>query len=186
VDYEDYLSSPPNLVLSNRLKTIAWVVTAVVLVTVGGMRQIKLPLPDGVSLAFLPAVHAVLNSLVALLLVVALVLVKRRNIAGHRRATSAAMACSVLFLVGYVAYHITNEHTSFGGEGPIRYLYYTLLATHIVLAAISLPFILYTWIYGATNQFAAHRRLAKWIYPIWLYVAVSGPICYLMLRPYYA
>ncbi len=183
--YDEYLNRPAELQKATRLKVAAWLATAIVMVTVVAMRQIKVPLPEDVSLKFLPAVHAVLNSIVAALLLFALVMIKRRNIAAHRRATSAAMACSVLFLVGYVAYHVTSDPTKYGGAGSIRYLYFFLLVSHIVSAAISLPFILYTWIYGATNQFAKHRRLAKWIFPIWLYVAVTGPVCYWMLRPYY-
>jgi putative membrane protein len=112
-------------------------------------------------------------------------MIKRRNVEAHRRATTLAMACSVLFLIGYVAYHVTSDHTKFGGAGPIRYVYYFLLVTHIIFAAASLPFILYAWIYGVTNQFAKHRRLVKWVFPMWLYVALTGPICYLLLRPYY-
>jgi putative membrane protein len=145
----------------------------------------KIPLPDGVSLSFLPMVHACLNSLVAVFLVVALVMIKRGNVKSHKLSISAAMACSALFLLCYVAYHFTTGETKFGGEGAIKVLYLVLLISHITLAAISLPFILLTWVYGFTNQFHKHRKMAKWVFPVWLYVAVTGPICYLMLRPYY-
>ena len=97
----------------------------------------------------------------------------------------AAMVCSALFLLCYVAYHFTNEETRFGGEGFARTAYFVLLISHIVLAALSLPFILQTWIYGFTNQFEKHRKMAKLVFPVWLYVALTGPICYLMLQPYY-
>jgi putative membrane protein len=175
----------PNLVLSARLKIVAWILTVAVLGLVGLMRQVKIPLPEGVDLGFLPMVHAVLNSLVALFLINALVMIKRRNVVAHQRSINAAMTCSILFLLCYVAYHFTTEETKFGGTGTIRTVYFTLLISHIVLAAVSLPFILFTWIYGFTGQVQKHRRMAKFVFPVWLYVAVTGPICYLMLRPYY-
>jgi putative membrane protein len=96
-----------------------------------------------------------------------------------------AMSLSVLFLLSYVAYHMTSEPTRFGGVGSIRTVYFMLLASHILLAAVSLPFILFTFIAAWTNRFKAHRKLARWVFPLWLYVALTGPICYWMLRPYY-
>lgn len=95
------------------------------------------------------------------------------------------MACSIAFLLCYVAYHFTTPETKFGGEGAIRTVYFLLLVSHIILAALSLPCILLTWIWGFTNQFARHRKWTRFVFPVWLYVAVTGPICYLMLRPYY-
>ena len=110
-----------------------------------------------------------------------------------------AMGLSVLFLLSYVAYHFTSNEVKFGDVnldgivdeaerarvGGTRVAYLLLLVSHIVLAAVSLPFILFTFIAGWTNRFAAHRRLARWVFPVWLYVAVTGPVCYWMLRPYY-
>lgn len=174
-----------NLPLARKLKIVAWILTVAVLGLVAVMRQIKLPLPEGVELGFLPAVHATLNTIVAILLVVALVMIKQKNVAAHRRSISAAMICSIVFLCCYVAYHITTPETKFGGEGVLRTVYFILLVSHIVLAAVSFPFILFTWIYGFTGQIQKHRSMAKWVFPVWLYVAVTGPICYLMLRPYY-
>ncbi len=176
----------PNEALARKLKIGVWVVTILVWALVGAMRRPeKIPLPEGISLAFLPTVHAVLNTLVAVLLVCALVMIKKGNVDLHRKAVFGAMICSAVFLMCYVAYHFTNDETKFGGAGAIRIVYFVLLITHIVLAAISLPFILLTWVYGFTDQFEKHRRMAKFVFPVWLYVAVSGPVCYLMLRPYY-
>ena len=109
------------------------------------------------------------------------------------------MALSIGFLLCYVAYHFTTPETLYGdanGDGTVdaaekaatggmRTAYLLLLISHIVLAGVSLPFILFTFISGWTNRFAAHRRMAKWVFPVWLYVAVTGPICYWMLKPYY-
>ena len=179
------VSNEPNLALARRLNVVAWILTVAVLGLVAAMRKIELPLPEGVDLSFLPAVHASLNSLVAVFLIIGLVMIKRKNVVAHKRAISAAMICSVLFLLCYVTYHITTSETKFGGTGTIRTVYFVLLVSHIILAAVSFPFILFTWIYGFTNQVQKHRRMAKYVFPVWLYVAVTGPICYLMLRPYY-
>jgi putative membrane protein len=181
----EWLARPPQEALSKKLGIIAWVLTAAVLGLVALMRGPKLPLPDGWSFAFLPPVHALLNSLVAIALVAAVVAVKQGKIALHRNLIFAAMGFSVLFLLCYVAYHFTTEETRFPADAPHRGLYLLLLISHIVLAGVSLPFILFTFIAGWTNRFAAHRRLARWVFPVWLYVAITGPICYWMLKPYY-
>ena len=176
----------PNVALGNKLRIVVWVLTIAVWLLVGAMRRPeKIPLPEGVSLSFLPMVHAILNTCVAVFLVAALVMIKRKNVVAHRRFIAAAMITSATFLLCYVAYHFTTEETKFGGEGAIWYAYISLLISHIILAAVSLPFILQTWVYAYTNQIAKHRKLAKRVFPVWLYVAVTGPICYLMLRPYY-
>lgn len=172
-----------NLPLARKLYPIAWVLTVAVLGLVGVMQRVHFDI--GFELSFLPPVHAILNSTVAVLLVVALIAVKQRKISAHRRAITAAMACSALFLLCYVAYHFTTESTKFGGEGAIRYVYFALLISHIVLAAVSFPLILFNWIFGFTGQVNRHRKFSKITFPMWLYVAVTGPICYLMLRPYY-
>ena len=182
----EWLKREPDHKLSKVLTTAAWIVTALVLILVVMMRSpYKIPLPEGWSMAFLPPVHAVLNTFVALALVAALLAVKAGRIALHRRFIMTAMGLSAGFLLCYVAYHFTTVETRFGGEGWVRSVYFFLLITHIVFAAISLPAIFLTFISGLTNRFEAHRRLTRWVFPIWLYVAITGPICYLMLRPYY-
>ena len=185
--YKKYLQREPKLALSRTLKITAWLLTAIVLVLVGMMRrpELKIALPDGFSFGFLPPIHAALNSIVAIALVVAVLAIKNKNVKLHTRAISVAMVSSVLFLLCYVAYHFTTDEVRYGGEGIMRGVYFTFLISHIVLAAVSLPFILFTWINGLTNQFAKHKKLARWVFPMWLYVAVTGPICYLLLKPYY-
>lgn len=181
-----YPSSEPKLALARKLKVAIAIVTVLVWALVGAMRRPeKIPLPEGIDLSFLPQVNAIINSVVALLLIIGLVMIKRGQIDWHKRSISAAMICSALFLLSYVAYHFTNEETSFGGQGVSRVVYLLILISHIVLAAVSLPFILMTWMYGFTGQFTKHRALARWVFPVWLYVAITGPVCYLMLRPYY-
>ncbi len=180
-----WLTRKPQEILAKQLRITAWILTTAVLGLVFLMRSVKIPLPEGWSLSFLPPIHALLNSLVAVSLVSALVAVKRGKITLHRNLILAAMILSVLFLLCYVAYHFTTPETRYPTGAPLRGLYLILLISHIALAAVSLPLILFTFIAGWTHHFASHRRLARWVFPLWLYVAVTGPICYWMLKPYY-
>jgi len=133
----------------------------------------------------LPLVNAILNGTVAVLLIGALVAVKNKNIEAHKRFIYTGMGLSLLFLVVYIMYHTTAGHTKFGGDGTIKYVYFFLLLTHIVLAAIQAPFVLYAFLYGYTGQIEKHQKIVKLSYPIWLYVSITGVICYLMISPYY-
>ncbi len=194
-----WLARPPRDELAKKLRVTAWILTAAILVLVGLMRRIKIPLPEGVSLSFLPPFHAAVNAVAAVVLVIAFIAVVKGRITLHRRMILTAMGLSVLFLLSYVAYHFTSHEVKFGDAnldgvvdaaeraavGSTRTFYLLLLISHIVLAGVSLPFILFTFIAGWTNQLAKHRRLARWVFPVWLYVAVTGPVCYWMLRPYY-
>jgi putative membrane protein len=188
-----------NLSIARRLNTFAWIFTAIVLLLVGAMRRVKIPLPEGWDVSFLPPFHAGVNALTAVVLLLALYFIKQKNIVAHRRTIYVAMSLSVLFLLSYVAYHFTTPETIYGdvdgngrlddGElaavGSARTAYLVLLLSHIVLAAVSLPLILFTFIRGFTDQVERHRRMARWVFPLWLYVAVTGPVCYWMLRPFY-
>lgn len=180
-----YLGKSSKDELGRKLMKVVWILTAIVLGLVVLMRRNKVPLPAEVDLSFLPAVNAAINSTVALLLVVSLVAVLKGRITLHRCLMTLAVGFSVLFLLSYVTYHLTNEETSFGGEGWFKTVYYFILATHVILAAASFPFILMTFVFAWTNQFGKHKRLSRRLYPIWLYVAVTGPIIYFMLKPYY-
>lgn len=173
----------PDIALEKRLNRWAYAVSAIVLLLVGMMRRVKIDL--GIDFSFLPPLHASLNALCAVILVIALWHIKNGRIAQHRRSIYAAMVCSALFLVSYVLYHFTTPETKFGGEGTIRMVYFLLLGTHIVLAAVILPFVLFTFTRAYTGQIERHKKMARWVFPIWLYVAITGPICYLMLKPYY-
>lgn len=188
-----------NDALAKRLQVWAWVVTAAVLFLVGLMRQVKIPLPEGVDLSFLPPFHATMNAGTAAVLVVALFFIKKGRVRQHRQAIYVAMLLSLLFLLSYVAYHFTTPETLYGDAnhdgivsveekaaiGGMRTAYLVLLLSHITLAGASLPFILFTFIRGFTFQVDRHKRMARWVFPVWLYVAITGPICYFMLMPYY-
>lgn len=170
--------------LEKRLNVLAYTASAVVLFLVVLMRKVKINL--GIDFSFLPPFHATLNALTAVVLVAAYIQIRRRNVENHRRLIYLAIGMSALFLLSYVLYHFTTEETRFGGEGFIRYVYFFILITHIVLAAAIFPFILLAFNRAYTAQYDRHKRMARWVFPIWLYVAITGPICYLMLLPYYS
>ena len=172
-----------NLVLAKKLNRVAIAISAVLLLIVGGMRRIKID--TEIDFSFLPPFHSSVNALTALVLLLALYYIKQKNIEAHRRMIYWAMGLSVLFLGSYVLYHITTEETRYCMEGNIRYVYFFFLITHVILAAVILPFILFTFIRAFTGQYERHRKMARWVWPLWFYVALTGPICYLMLRPCY-
>ncbi|MBL7832111.1 MAG: DUF420 domain-containing protein [Saprospiraceae bacterium] len=172
-----------DIVLEKKLNRIAYIISFVVILAVIGMRRFKIP--TDIDFGFLPPFHALLNSLTAVLLLFALYFIKKGDVLKHRRMMTSAMVTSAVFLVSYVLYHVTTEETKYGGEGMIRVLYFLLLITHIITAAIILPFVLITFNRAYTGSFERHKKIARWVYPIWLYVAITGPICYLMLKPYY-
>jgi putative membrane protein len=180
---QDYLKRQPDAATLKKLTWAAWVVSGLILALVSVMGRYKLDI--GMTLPWLPPLHAVLNTLVAICLVVGVVAVKNKNITLHKRAIGFAVTFSVLFLLSYVTYHGTQQEVRHGGEGPEKMIYLCILASHILLAAVSLPFILITLSLGYTNHFARHKKMARWVFPIWLYVAATGPVCYLLLRPYY-
>ncbi|WLR50426.1 DUF420 domain-containing protein [Bacillus tianshenii] len=138
-----------------------------------------------VDLTFLPFLNAVLNSFTFVFLVAALVAIKKRNITSHRRFIFAALGSTALFLVSYVTYHALAESTHFGGEGVIKYVYYFVLLTHIVLSAVIVPLALTSVARGLNMQVEKHRKIARWTMPLWLYVSFTGVLVYLMISPYY-
>ena len=111
--------------------------------------------------------------------------IKNKKIVLHENLMTTAIWCSALFLVMYVAYHMTSDSTKFGGEGPIKYVYYFILLTHILLSIIIIPFVLITYVRAITNNIEKHKKIAKITFPLWLYVAVTGVIVYVMISPYY-
>ncbi len=137
-------------------------------------------------LSFLPPIYATINGITAVLLVSAVWAVKNGKRALHERLMKIAISCSVAFLGMYVAYHMTADSTPFGGEGIIKYVYYFILLTHILLSIAVIPFVLISYVRGISGNFERHKKISRITYPIWLYVAVTGVIVYLMISPYYA
>lgn len=138
-----------------------------------------------VDVSVLPKLHALLNSLTALALISGYSFIKRKNIRYHRFAMVTAFVLSSFFLISYVTYHYQAAPTSYGGEGVLRIIYYFVLISHIVLAAIIVPFVLLSVYFAASNQLVRHRKISRWTFPLWLYVAVTGVIVYFMIAPYY-
>lgn len=141
---------------------------------------------DVEPLTFLPPIYATINGLTAVVLIAAVVAIKNGNQKLHEQLNTFAILLSLVFLVMYIAYHMTSDSTTFGGEGVIAYVYYFILITHIVLSVIVIPFVLLTYMRAKLGNFAAHKKIARKTFPIWLYVAVTGVIVYLMIAPYYA
>lgn len=143
---------------------------------------VKIP---GYDFSFLPPVYATINGITAVLLVIAVQAVRNGKRKLHENIMKTCIGLSATFLVLYVVYHMTSESTAFGGQGPIRYIYFFILISHILLSVAITPLVLFTFSRALSRNFERHRRLAKFTYPIWLYVAVTGVIVYLMISPYY-
>lgn len=139
----------------------------------------------GVDLSLFPKFHAILNSMATVLLLAGLYFIKNRQINAHKAMMFAALLVSAVFLVSYVIYHSLSTPTSYGGDGILKYVYYFVLITHVVLAAGVLPFILFTFYRALSNDFGKHRKIARFTLPVWLYVTTTGVLVYLMISPYY-
>jgi len=176
---------------------LATILTIVVVLLVGAMGKIEIKTPWDTS--FLPMVNAILNTTVAVFIILGGIFIKQGKKDLHRKMMMSAFVISGIFLLCYVAYHLTNGHVYFGdvnGDGELtdaeksavstsRGIYAFILLTHILLAIISFPLILFSIIAAVFGQFQRHKKLTRWAYPMWLYVAITGPVVYLMIRPYY-
>jgi putative membrane protein len=163
-----------------KLIVAASILIPVVVALLFGMPKIK-----GYDFTFLPPIYATINGLTAVLLVSAVLAIKNKNRIWHERLIKTCIFLSASFLVMYIIYHVTSESTSYGGEGAIRYFYFFILITHILLSVAVIPFVLFTYVRAWRGNFERHRALAKFTYPLWLYVAVTGVVVYLMISPYY-
>ncbi len=140
---------------------------------------------DVKPLSFLPPIYATINGITAVILVWAVISIKNGKRKLHENLMKTAIALSVAFLAMYVAYHMTSIETKFGGVGIIRPIYFFILITHISLSIIIIPLVLVTYVRALSQRFDQHKKIAKITFPIWLYVAVTGVIVYLMISPYY-
>ncbi len=182
--------------LANWLISIFSVVVFAVVVILG---KVKLEVDLGFNVHIFAVINAVINSMVALLLIAALIAVKQKKYLLHKQMMMTALILSILFLVSYISHHLLSGDTKFGDAnhdgilsvdeklavGSLRIVYYIILSVHIFLAAIILPFILFTAYRALTAEFPQHKKLAKITWPLWLYVAVTGPIVYWLISPYY-
>jgi putative membrane protein len=136
-------------------------------------------------LSFLPPIYATINGITAVVLIAGVLAIKNGKRKLHERLMTTAIALSVAFLVMYVAYHMTTDSTKFGGEGIIRLIYFFILITHIILSIAVIPLVLITYVRALAERFDRHKKIAKITFPIWLYVAITGVVVYLMISPYY-
>ena len=134
---------------------------------------------------FLPPIYATINGITAFILILAVWAIKNNKRILHERLMKTAIFSSIVFLMMYLAYHMTTDSTKFGGEGYIKYIYLFILFTHILLSIAVIPFVLLSYVRAITNDFEKHKKIAKITFPLWLYVAVSGVVVYLMISPYY-
>jgi len=170
-------------VSSKKYKVWIWILSIVIPLTVAILFSVKIP---GVErMAFLPPIYATINGLTAILLVVAVFQIKKGNREIHERIMKLCIVLSALFLVMYVTYHMTSDSTSYGGVGVLRYVYFFILISHILLSIGVIPFVLITFVRALNGNFEKHKKIAKITFPIWLYVAITGVIVYLMISPYY-
>ena len=160
------------------IKIISIAIPVVVAVLFGVRVDYELPI-------FLPPIYSSLNALTAVLLVLALVAIKSKKIKLHQRLMQTCIALSLVFLVMYIAYHMTTDPTPFGGEGLTKSIYFFILISHILLSIALIPLVLISYVRAFQEEFPAHRKISKITFPIWLYVAVTGVVVYLMISPYY-
>lgn len=178
---------------------LIWIVSAVVLTVVVILKIVPPPTPRPAFIYLLPHIIGGINATCAVLLVISLIFIKRKNIQAHKITNVITFILSALFLVFYILFHLYEKDTRFGdidhngilsaaekaSVGMVRFVYYILLITHIMLAVVVLPLILISFLRGFSMQVERHRKIVRWAYPIWLYVAVTGVIVYLMIAPYY-
>ena len=160
------------------IKIISVAIPVIVAILFGVRVDYELPI-------FLPPIYSSLNALTAVLLVLALVAIKSNKIKLHQRLMQTCIALSLVFLVMYIAYHMTTDPTTFGGEGYVKSLYFFILISHILLSIALIPLVLISYVRAFQEEFPAHRKISKITFPIWLYVAVTGVVVYLMISPYY-
>lgn len=162
-----------------------WIFSSVVFFAVAVLTRVQVPAPDGLDVHLFARINAVINSLVSVLLIAGLFSARAHRWRTHRRIMITAMVLSLLFLVSYILHHLFAGETRYGGEGALRIIYLVILATHILLAGGSLPFILLTAYRALSAHYPQHRRTAKRIWPVWLYVSVTGVVVYFLISPYY-
>ena len=163
--------------------TLIVIISIVIPVLVAILFKVKI---TGYDFKFLPPIYASINGMTAVCLIAALIAIKNGKQKIHERLMTTCMMLSAAFLAMYVLYHMTTPSTSFGGSGAIKNMYFFILITHIFLSIGVVPLVLFSYLHAWQGNFVKHRKLAKIAFPIWLYVAVTGVIVYLMISPYYS
>lgn len=171
------------MVGKSKYNVYIWIVSIIIPLVVAFLFTVRIPNVE--SLSFLPPIYATINGLTSILLITALWAIKNKKIKLHEGLMKTAIGFSLLFLLMYVAYHMTSDSTPYGGEGVVRYIYFFILITHIFLSIGIIPMVLITYLRAISKQFADHKKIARYTFPIWLYIAVTGVVVYLMISPYY-
>ena len=167
----------------NKYNLWIWIISIVVPVAVAVLFTVRIP---GVErMGFLPPIYAIINALTAVILIISVIQIKKGNRKNHEFLMKTAILLSLLFLLLYIAYHMTSDSTKYGGDGILKYLYYFILITHIMLSITVIPFVLITYVRAITGKFEKHKAIARITFPLWLYVAITGVIVYVMISPYY-
>ncbi len=171
---------------NSRIKIVIIGISLVVPLFVGFLyTNIQIVAFSGLDLSFLPGLNAFINSITFVILISALIAVKNKMYVLHRTLMSSAILLSIIFLVSYVMFHSIYSETSFGGEGALKVIYYVILISHILFSAIVLPLVLFALYYALIGNFDVHKKIVKFAYPVWTYVALTGVLVYWMISPYY-
>jgi putative membrane protein len=165
---------------SSKYRKLVVAVSIIIPIAVAALFGIKV---EGIDLSFLPPFYASLNGITAVLLVLALIFIKKGNMKLHQRTIQACLALSLLFLLCYVAYHMTSDSTVY--EGSYKAIYYFILISHILLSVAVIPVVLFTYLFALEGNYVKHKKYTRFAFPIWLYVAVTGVVVYWMISPYY-
>ena len=165
---------------SSKYRKLVVAVSIIIPIAVAALFGIKV---EGVDLSFLPPFYASLNGITAVLLVLALIFIKKGNMKLHQRTIQACLGISLLFLLCYVAYHMTSDSTAY--EGSYKAIYYFILISHILLSVAVIPVVLFTYLFALEGNYVKHKKYTRFAFPIWLYVAVTGVVVYWMISPYY-
>jgi putative membrane protein len=165
-----------------------WILSIVIPLAVAALFGVNLKRLgfDVEPLTFLPPIYATINGITALVLILAVVMIKKGNRVAHERLMKFAIFLSCCFLLLYIGYHMTSESTKFGADGFVKFVYYFILITHILLSIAVIPLVLITYVKALAKRFDKHKKIAKITFPIWLYVAITGVVVYIMISPYYA
>jgi len=162
-----------------------WVIVLSVIIPIVVASLFRVKLPNVAPLTFLPPIYAAINAITTIVLILAFIAIRNKNITRHKKLMTFAIVLSTLFLLMYVVYHMTSDSTKFGGEGVIKSIYFFILITHIILSIVVIPFVLITYVRGLTNNIEKHKKIAKITFPLWLYVSISGVVVYILISPYY-
>ncbi|SFN53435.1 putative membrane protein [Bizionia echini] len=163
-----------------------WIIILSIIIPIVVAILFGVKIPNVEPLMFLPPIYATTNAITAFVLVTAFWAITNGKQKLHENLMKVAILLSVAFLVMYVAYHMTSDSTKYGGEGIMKYVYYVILILHIILSVVVIPFVLITYVRAITNNIERHKKIARFTFPLWLFVAVSGVVVFIMISPYYA